>query len=59
MNAAKGAWVRNNYANGTENPPGTGYLLLPVLTLKDGLNRENLALAKAKLGAGNVALRWA
>lgn len=60
----RGAWVRNNYAHGVDQPPGTGYLLLPVLTpdARGGapplLNRANLKLAKAKLGAGESLLRW-
>jgi len=54
----KGAWVRNNYAQGLENKPGTGYVLLPVLTPEGGLNKRNLRKAKEKLGAG-TAIRMA
>lgn len=52
-----GSWVRNNYAHGLDNAPGTGYVLLPVLTTRGGLNAKNLKRAKAKLGEGNRALR--
>ena len=52
-----GALVRNNYAAGVDKVPESGYLMLPVLSSSGSVNAENLALAKAKLGVGNVALR--
>jgi len=54
-----GAWVRNNYAHGMDKPPGTGYLFLPVLKPSGHVDRSNLARAKAKIGPGNQAIRWA
>jgi len=52
-----GAWVRNNYAPPTASEPSTGYALLPVLTKKGGLNKANLARAKAKNPNGDVVIR--
>jgi hypothetical protein len=54
-----GAWVRNNYAQGLDAPPGTGYLLLPIVSADGSVNRGNLEKAKAKLGPGNSAMRYA
>ena len=55
----RGAWVRNNYAHGMDKPPGTGYLLLPVLKPFGAVDLDNLARAKKKIGPGNQAIRWA
>ena len=59
-----GAWIRNNYAgpDGVGGSPGTGYVLLPVLTLAADtgapvLHKRNLAIAKLKLGPGARAIR--
>jgi len=58
LKLTKDMWVRNNYAQGLDQPPGTGYLLLPVLTPRGGVNEGNLAKAKAKAGPGQQALRF-
>ena len=59
LSLTKDIWVRNSYSQGLDTPPGSGYLLLPVLTPPGHVNEGNLAKASEKLGpAGQSALRF-